>query len=703
MARVKQSISQRDWSFGEISDDFLERDDTEVIQRSARRIRNMRVTKAGSLTTRPGTEAVEDTPGACAFTEARRSTGEERMIVPTPGGIRIIRRNGLSASISGLPWSEADLCDLWIKESGNEILIGSKKHRPYVLKVDNLSAAPFAFEQGLDGSTAQPYYSFQPGVTIQPSATSGPVTVTASAPAFSAGHVGTIIRYNGQEIQVTGYISPTQVSGTIIQPLPPTYAITVTAGGGPQYSKNDAIEGSTSGATGVVSSVSGDIVTVVLDAIVPIPAVGEFLVGPQTIPLPANPGDPEPPKVVSLALVPPAPSLLWDEQVFSEMRGWPGHAECHHNRLIFTNIPSVPNGFILSQAGSLSNFKLGSADGDAIFETLRGQRLFYTVSAEDLLIFGQDGVYYIGTRNGDPITPTNIEPKRFSSVGTAEIEPVLLEDGVAYVSRCTSKIMAATLAGDQNRYWQDIHLSEYAPHLIRGPKALGSTEGDTDRPEKYLYVTNGDGTLAVMRWQRPPFDESMGWALWRTKGTFIYAGTSFCRSYAIIERDGVRQVERFDDSLYLDAVQVFESLDGLSISTSGLSVWANGRYLGAFDEHDIAGMCYPDSWGPFQIGCAYSQEVDLWPKAIDETARKGFVKQRNGRAAISVKDSTSFVYNGQRRAFYDAFEDLTEPPRLRTEVHKFCNFGRFDHPEHHIRKPEPGPLTIMAVNLEVQG
>lgn len=66
----------------------------------------------------------------------------------------------------------------------------------------------------------QPYYKFaDSAITLTPSATTGAITLTASAPVFEAAHDGIRLRVGGKEILITAVNSPTVVTADVIEPL----------------------------------------------------------------------------------------------------------------------------------------------------------------------------------------------------------------------------------------------------------------------------------------------------------------------------------------------------------------------------------------------------------------------------------------------------------------------------------------------------
>jgi len=71
-----------------------------------------------------------------------------------------------------------------------------------------------------DGRIFQPHHKFAgEAVTLTPSATAGAITLAASAPVFAAGHLGTRLRLQDREVEVTGVVSPTLVQATARETL----------------------------------------------------------------------------------------------------------------------------------------------------------------------------------------------------------------------------------------------------------------------------------------------------------------------------------------------------------------------------------------------------------------------------------------------------------------------------------------------------
>jgi hypothetical protein len=100
-------------------------------------------------------------------------------------------------------------------------------------------------------------------------------------------------------------------------------------------------------------------------------------------------------------------------------------------------------------------------------------------------------------------------------------------------------------------------VSEYHSHLFSAPFALAVTTGGGPFPERYVWVLNGDGTLAVGKYN--PTKEWVGWVPWNREGTgtieWISASGSTPLLTTLYEPDtGVerRIVEEVDSDGYLD-------------------------------------------------------------------------------------------------------------------------------------------------------
>lgn len=204
-------------------------DKPEIFRNGAEVLKNVAPLAQGGVRTRPGTRYLATLAYAPAllvpfvFNPGQRSVfafSNGRADIYDPAGAVV-------ASLTGAPWTSAMMTDgkfAWT-QYGDTMIVCHPDMKMQVIKRTGASAftrSDLAFEEHSSGQPRyQPYYKYAaPSVTITPSATTGSITVTASAAAFAAAQVNDIIRYKKKEILVTAFTSATQISGTVREALP---------------------------------------------------------------------------------------------------------------------------------------------------------------------------------------------------------------------------------------------------------------------------------------------------------------------------------------------------------------------------------------------------------------------------------------------------------------------------------------------------
>ena len=721
------SIPQRDFSWGVIDGDFIERSDTEIRARSVMAGKNLVIQKSGSLTQRDGFTDLIGTD-AEQIHEINPDDGLRFGILFTAGKLLIVNDEGeTQVQFTGQAWGADDLPEMWVASQREDTLFGAPGLPIHVLHYDDgvWELGEMAFNQGPGSTLEQPYWPFNPGVTITPSALTGSITIAASDPVFTAAYVGLRIRYEGREILVTSYSNPSKISGTVQQKLPPTHRYTVGDASG--FSIGEVVSGTDTSAEARIVAISGNDVDAIVTSRLEGFDVAEDLVGPSHS------------STISArnTSVTPAASEGWDEPLFSSIRGYPGWGTFHQNRLVLVNLPQMASGVVMSTTSTFNSFKVGSNDADAIVDRIRaadGPRILFAISAEDLLFIMDKGCYYQITRDGTAITPTGFSPIKFDSVGAADVRPVQINDGVAFVDRGGESIMGAVLRGEQFRAWTSINISEAAQDLFNGPITLGTTEFDDSRPERYVYTVNSDGTAVILRLDRE--SGVAGWIPWDTDGSFVWMASIFGRIHALVDRtingSTARRLERLTPGLYLDAArslidngEVLLATDaGLILATAaGLELvadpgsaahlagttahlWNSGRYDGTLTV-DAAGEIddLPALENDAVIGRTFDATISPWPPEVHDAKEVGFKDQAWSRIAVAVKDTIAFSVGDERIEAYDSDDDVTAAPSRKSgryimPVQKSEERG--DGPQTvTIDRGDPGPFTVTAIFCEV--
>ena len=115
------------------------------------------------------------------------------------------------------------------------------------------------------------------------------------------------------------------------------------------------------------------------------------------------------------------PTTQWDEQVFSTVNGFPKTVTFHEQRLFFGGVTALPDGIQASQVADFFNFDVGEAeDADSVQIQIASDQINeirHLTSSKTLEIFTSTGEFFLKPQVSKPITPTDIQIIRQSSLG----------------------------------------------------------------------------------------------------------------------------------------------------------------------------------------------------------------------------------------------------------------------------------------------
>lgn len=733
MSKRKETIAQVDFSYGATRPESAEREDTPLVAEGLKEAKNTLSLTTGSLEGRPGLLHIGSTTSKNGV-EVDLGAGRVFDVHIVEDGVIVYGSDGSEvASFLENNWDDSaykfgsktfDPADFWVMPDPDTstVLIGASSYPPHGLSLDDAGGwayGLFQYATSLNGALKLPYWPYFPNVSITPSARTGTITVTASTGIFTAAYVDVRLRYGDREILLTGYVSATVMNATVTEQLAPTYSLTVASASG--YQVGDAVDHETLGGQGIITAIAGTTITVLATKLWDGFTNSGKLIGPNAAQT-----------ITAQSETSPAPSFLWDLQMASRVHGFPGWGVKHKGRAYFCRYPSVPNAFAVSIAQRIDTFDLGADDGDAFVETLGanlGGDLLYIISAEDLLFFTTRGLYYQPTRGGEDVTPKNIGPVPFSQIGCSRVVPVALDDGAVFVDAVGQQIYAAVLAGDYYRSWAAQNISQYHSHLINAPTFLGATQSGSDRPENFVFAINGDGTAAVCQWDRT--QNKIGWRPWDTAGTFRSIYQAFGALWAVVDRDtglfSGRFRERFQDGVYLDCASGV-SIDGdTGAATGGDAYFGTVTSIPTHLENAIAAI-YLDGWdlgdgtieagglpyfsdgrwfefpawaGVAQIGFPFEIKVTPWPRRSSHSQRGVREVKRVLKTFITVQNTLAFKYEGFEFGAYRVGDDVSVPPKMRTEEIGVITGGRGAFVDRPIIVDRPGPFQLLKLRYRV--
>lgn len=255
------------------------------------------------------------------------------------------------------------------------------------------------------------------------------------------------------------------------------------------------------------------------------------------------------------------PTRSFAEPAFSPERGWPMCVAFHQSRLIFGGSKKLPNTLWFSQSADLTNFELGNGyDAEGIeFSMLSDQSntICSLFAGRHLQVFTTSAEWMV---SGDPLTPTNIQLKRQTQVGSpldCYVPPIGI-DGATIFPSANGKEIREFLFADIEQAYQATDLSLLANHLINNPQ-----DQAYDKHNRQAYIVMENGSLCVLCSFRA--EDLQSWTEQQTQGKFSAVCMVANTPYFIIQRRGVYYLECFDESFNTDSAFIQETQEAVTV------------------------------------------------------------------------------------------------------------------------------------------
>ena len=268
------------------------------------------------------------------------------------------------------------------------------------------------------------------------------------------------------------------------------------------------------------------------------------------------------------------PTTDWDEQAFSEARGWPVAVSFHQDRMVIGGSRDLPNGIWLSKTGDHFNFDLGDGlpDEAIAFRLAADDRpaIRALVSGRHLQVFTSTSEWVV---SGAPLTPESVQVQRQSRIGSPadrHVPPRDVDGATLFVAR-NGRELREFLFVDTEQAYQAADLALLARHLVRNP-----VDQAFDQKRRLFLIVNEDGSLATIAIYRNA--DVAAWSLQETDGRVLSIAVVGDETMLLVDRPGGVQIEQLDDQLMVDA--------GLRLSQSPPAlVWTG---LGHLESEEVA-------------------------------------------------------------------------------------------------------------------
>ena len=730
MTIPKQVIRQRDFSAGEVSPEVKRRDDVDILAAGARVNRNWRIEGGGSLRERPGRVARFLCAGRV---EDIRLSATERVFlafnydsVSASGRAVVYSTAGLQiAEQTGYAWNDVTAAQINYCVINRDVIVAFPGQRPKRIRIPvGLASAffsDFSFAVGLSGRLEQPFYRFPEsfGITMQPSARTGSITVTASAPWFQAGHVGTIMRWGGRQIQITARTSSTVVTGTVLEALPRQSSVTI-GSSITGFEVGQVVEADFTGTRGQIVSIVVSGLSQTMNIIINKPgrvdrggtfAAQENLIGPLATTTIDS-------VVADVAL---SASTQWDESLINDFRGWPRSVTNDRNRLIMCDFPQLPEAIAWSAVGSYDDFYVDATSDSAIVEFVPGRaRAIYVQGGADQFVFTDKGIYYIPISAASPLKPGSVEFRQITSEGCAPVRPVDTPEGTIFAVAGGRRVAAIVGTGQSARPYISRDVSKYHSHLFTGIVAMAVSQGEGVLRERYIYILNSNGTTCIGRFDSTR--EWIGWHSWDSAGVATWvvaegASVHFCVSYT--QGAATAQiVERLDASAHLDGQIPLGSIPAALAPAGGqgpmwwlpnatVTVMLNGRDFGDRQTDANGNILWLDnddsSASGWAIGRPFTCEFEPFVPHTDpgQSFRQSMRRRKVAGSEITVWHSAPFTWDDRAVKVLQWGVDFSAAPLVREASYSFRHLGRSADPRLSLVRSRPGQLSLVEVALEV--
>ena len=731
--------SQTDFSYGQVNANIKRRDDTEPVRLGGRVATNWRSLATGQLVPRPGRRALFP-PNGPRTERIRMGDGSLWEIAFSAGRVQIFTTGGdLAASNASANylWTNDTLRNVVFSVAQNEVIVCFTGMRPQVLRWTPNPAA-WSFEAFTFNSSAnqiyEPFFRLSVlGATMTPSDITGSIILTCTQDYFVTSMIGRVISYVGQQVTITGVNDARNATANVAYRLPQTISIPVdecavfqagqiaSAAG-----ENIKIEvASTSASTG-----AGNVIGTLLSTISFMSAwngMDGAVRDTMTTPLGTARFTGAPTLYGT-----PAASLQWQEEFMSDLLGWPASCFYDRGRLGFCDFPQMTGAIVWSALSGARDFwvdtvaavlqpEAGVSADAAIFDIIPNSPVvkFVTPFHGDQFAFTDRGIYYIPIQAAsNPLKPGSVEFRQIANDGCADIPPISTQDAIVFVNAGKTRCSAVRATGSYTLPYDSSDISDPHTDLFNSPVCMAITTGDGQHQERYVYVVNADGSLAVGKFS--PERKFVGWMPWVSAYPTTWVTTDGADVIYTTRYPGSWVAEQEDDDLYMDGVISVKSppaaltipgrgpmwfapsisatlmLDN-DIDLGDRAVDANGNIVfNGDDDTDpntlVVGINFPVSrFLPFP------RNAPMDGPAVSQRQRR----RKLSRAVVHVIHSGGFRFGTRQIPSTNFGENALAKPVLRETSYSVRVLGRgFDPIIPEVVKDRPGPFTLCEYGQE---
>lgn len=212
---------------GQLSRALLGRSDLRAYENGALTLENVRIHPTGGVSRRRGLYYVDSLDGDGRLVAFTFSTTQTYLLVFTDYQMDVYAAD-LHKATKTTPWSLAQLSGITWTQSADTLIVTHPDVAPYTITrtSDTAWSIDLLIFAKLQGFRTQPMARFSgtEEITLNPSASSGSITLTASRDVFTSDHVEARFRLHGGEVKITAVTNGTTATADVKENLSTTTA-----------------------------------------------------------------------------------------------------------------------------------------------------------------------------------------------------------------------------------------------------------------------------------------------------------------------------------------------------------------------------------------------------------------------------------------------------------------------------------------------
>ena len=416
--------------------------------------------------------------------------------------------------------------------------------------------------------------------------------------------------------------------------------------------------------------------------------------------------------VAPLASVPKYDFGAGDEDVWSDVRGWPAVCTFFQNRLWFAGSTQRPNSVWSSKINGFFDFDTGTAQADfGIFDTLDTEQYNQITNifpGRNLMVFTTGSEFY---QTAELITPETSSWKRSTGYGSKRIRPVLVDGAVLFVDLIGRTVRSAVYKFEEDAFIAP-SISVPSEHLIRNVVSIDTVRGTNIDVSDFVYIINEDGTMAVLNTLRTQGTE--GWTEWTTWEGSLHGGFRDVVVvnnivYFMVERQGEFHLEYMNEGTTTDHNSFEQGTPLISIDTEQTPLMAQQIYKLILDHSmmdDTVGGVVALSRPAYDVEVGLDVPLEIISMPINSGTQANPTprndRKRLVRAMLNVRDSLGVYANMQYAPDRKFTVVLDNAPVPFTGLKEMYMLGYSRETQMRVYQDNPLPFKLLGLGFELE-